>query len=208
MSFDPDYKFEDFWITFKSSIINFYYIFNKKKVDNVLKLSDELNELKKQENYYLIEYKIHEFITDYSTDIFNCIDNLDKDNYSYHVRIFFSNIKRWKHLRENRIFFKDPIKHENMYYLMIDILRLSIKHQKNNEIKIKEFFINAEKIINSYNFKIIVDYLLEMKIYSILDDIKPYYNYIEYISEKFNIDLDVNTSGRKIIKKLEINNLI
>jgi hypothetical protein len=117
---NPDYEIEEFWLGLKNSMNNFYLQISKSE-NIVEQWSSQLNELQRERNYAEIEISIHRFITKYAIDILRSM-NL------YHYHILYTNIKRWRKLREKYRFFKSRLKYENIVYLYIDIMNTCYKY--------------------------------------------------------------------------------
>ena len=113
---DPDYQLEEFWLSFKLSIINFFTII-KKDCSIVEKWSKYLNSLKEQKKYLEIEECICYYICEYA---FYLIKFSDSD---YYDDILITNMHRWNNLSKkfnldyNNNFLDSKLLNENNQYL-------------------------------------------------------------------------------------------
>ena len=107
---NPDHHIEDFWLSFKTSMINFYnqYKYIKRPIDY---WSDNLNKLQKNKDYQSIEVNIRDYMSLYAIDLLRC-------NSTYHVGILTTNIKRWNIISESRFDMCD-IKYINIVFLLL-----------------------------------------------------------------------------------------
>tara|TARA_B110000908_G_scaffold165177_1_gene214218 strand:- start:7156 stop:7779 length:624 start_codon:yes stop_codon:yes gene_type:complete len=202
----PDKDIEDFWLSFKCSINNFYREFKINK--NIEQFSKKLNKLQVQKKYSTIEYNIHYFICSFIVDVLHKINNIviNRSTYLYHVRIILTNIKRWRKIRLENKFFKDLHKNENMYYLMADCLKYSIKliEKKNHDEIIILFFSDITGVIKYKEYNFITEYAIEIESETILKLVRNHFDIISYINSNFKIKLQDNLSGKKIIKFLKL----
>ena len=82
----PDALIEEFWLSLKISMKNFYKIHKfTRPIDT---WSEQLNIYQKQENYEAIENHIRNYMSLYAIDLM-------KGCSSYYMRILITNIKRW-----------------------------------------------------------------------------------------------------------------
>ena len=94
----PDKNIEFFWYNFKESVNNAFNNLNQetKKVlkkyniqENLIELSNTLNQLQQNEQFNEIQIKIENYIRDISRILFLPYTN------EYHFNIFLTNLKRW-----------------------------------------------------------------------------------------------------------------
>ena len=198
----PDKDIENFWISFKCAISNFYRVYDINK--SVKNFSDNLNKLQKDKKYIEIELKIHNFICEFLLDVTNKIKSIktNRCTYLYHLRIILTNIKRWEKLRKSNIFFKDTIQMENIYFLISECLKQSIKviEKKKYDDTVIFFFDDIDNIIRLKEFSTILDYAIDVESSNIYNLVSKHFDSISYLNKKYDISLKKYTSGKKIIK--------
>lgn len=203
----PNYKkidedLEDFWMTFKCCIQNFYKIF--KIEDDIEIISNKLNKYQTNKQYSIIEYTIHQYMFKLILNACRMIKHINSESchiFLYHLRIIIKNVKRWFILRENKIFFKDPIENENIFYIIAECLKNLIKNIQNKKY-IDEtiiFFKNIDDIIINNDYIKILDYAIEIKNANIIDILSKKYDIIKYINKTYSIELPPTISGKKIL---------
>jgi hypothetical protein len=193
----PDYEIEQYWNSYKKSIINFYNQ-NKQFVNcPIYDWCINLNNLQKQEKYIEIEYYIREYISIYAIDLIKICD-------LYHINILVTNIKRWNKITEKYKISISKSKYYNFVFLLIDII-YSFRNDIDNLSNIKKCFINVEDIINNNNYKVLVKLSIDINKPSIIDKLLKYDNSIYLIIEEL-YDLPHNSiknfSSKKIFKIL------
>ena len=152
----PDYHLEEFWLSFKNSIINYCKYIGKSLLDfekTIILYSDNLNKLQNEKKYDEIETNIYIFLIKYAL-------LLIKTNLScmpFHDLILILNIKRWKKISKT-------ISNEE-YNKIIIILTINLEIKKNN--------INVDiiKCYETNNFDDIIKYCFEFnksKIFNLL----------------------------------------
>tara|TARA_B100000768_G_scaffold181389_1_gene204184 strand:- start:1321 stop:1974 length:654 start_codon:yes stop_codon:yes gene_type:complete len=208
---NPDKDIENFWLTFKNCITNFLKEFNVNlNINNIDEISLVLNNFQKNKEYQNIEYTINNYMFFLIQKLLEKITYLNdkKSSYLYYSKIILTNIKRWEKIREKKIFFKDPIKNEDLYYLVVDCFKScikSIEKKRNIDIIIK-FFINiSSNIIFATNEKTkiiiyqkLIDFAIDINVNSIIDIVKNKYDIAEYLNIKYDINLPKTMSGKKI----------
>ncbi len=65
---NEDYMIEEFWISFKKSMLNFYNEINILSRP-IISWSNKLNELQKNKEYMLIESNIRDYMSLYAIDL-------------------------------------------------------------------------------------------------------------------------------------------
>ena len=198
----PDNDIENFWLSFKCGITNFYKNFNINK--DITGVSQKLNDLQKNKKYLEIELIIHNFICRLVIDLTDKIEQILKDRgtYLYHARIILTNIKRWEKLRQKKIFFRDPIQNENMFFIISSCLKMtfkSIEKELYDDI-IVDFFKDCYDIIKYNNYKKIIDFAIDINNITIIDLLAKTFNVVDYINDKYKLSLPRMISGKKIIK--------
>lgn len=188
MSNKPDFLIEEFWLSFKKSMENFYE--NKSYKRPIEFWSSELNKLQDKQKYELIENKIRNYISLYAIDLM-------KYNNTYDTDILISNVKRWNKISKKYNFDKSDSMYHNIIFLLLDIYKI-LMFQLDN--KIKNIFSQVELFIIYQDFSTLIDYAIEKKKDSIIDKLNNFTKINDYIKENYDINIDQYTSGKKIIK--------
>lgn len=200
---DLDKEFEEFWLSFKQSMINFYNI--HKYIERPIELwSDTLNDHKKNMEYSEIEKCIHKYITLYSLDVLRSMN-------MYHFRILETNVRRWKQLRSIYKFVDTSIDYENMVYLFIDVMKACMKVYQTNDDELKlyitYFFQELEFIMIYKEYYKIIMLSYKTNTPSILDKLNKYISLSNYIYDIYEINIPKTMSGKKILELLKKHNI-
>ncbi len=203
---NPDYHIEQFWLSFKQSMQNFYREF-KCSPRPIEFWSNYLNELQKNivdNDYHNIEINIRDYMSLYAIDLL-------RNNACYHIGILNTNIKRWNIISTRRFEFCES-KYINTVFLLLDIYDILIKCNQNHEIEI--LYSMVEIYIIHQDFKIFIDYAIKYKKPSIIDKIFKFEedhnnnntktSSIIYIENKYNVELSPKISAKKIFNKIKI----
>jgi hypothetical protein len=200
---NPDYHIEQYWLSFKTSMHNFYNI-TKCSPRPINYWSEYLNELQKKRDYHNIEINIRDYISLYAIDLL-------RNNSEYHIGILKTNIKRWNIISTNRFEFCDS-KYINIVFLLLDLYDLLIKCNHNHEIEI--LYSMVEIYIIREDFKTFIDYAIKYNRPGIIDKIMKYEeehnkntikpDSIIYIENTYNVELNPKMSGKKIFSKLNL----
>jgi hypothetical protein len=199
---DPDYQIEDFWYGLKNSMKNFYKKTNLKS-DRIEKMSNILNEYKKEKKYEMIEEKIKDYISDYAFDIMK----YDKFENSFDSNILMCNIRRWKNI-SNKFHFGNSKKNQIILDLFEAYNNIKIKNNK-ELIPILELFLDVEVlIINNYSNLIYRSFTLgQIKILETVEKIigkEKVYNCIQEDFPEFEVIINKNKiSYLKLYKKYQ-----
>ena len=200
---NPDKDIEDFWLTLKCCVVNFYKYCNE-PVD-IESMSNELNSLQQKMDYINIEYKINIFIIELINILFKNIDKIDDNYYLYNARILLTNINRWIKIREKKLFVKEDIETENNRFLLIklfsNLLKTIDKKVHNEDIQI--FFTLCRDTINNEDYGFMIDFALELKNTSMLETLDKVTDVREYINDRFDTSFFEKMSFMKIVKKLK-----
>lgn len=182
---DPDYLIEEFWYSFKYSILNFYSILKKEHTEiNIW--SDNLNKLKSEKKYQQIENTIRNYMSEFANDLFK----YSAPETLYYDHIFLTNINRWNKISKQFNFDNSPEYSRILYLFMIFIEIKEMIHKgklQNDEIKIMS---NLNEKTNSFseliklavnNSKIkILDLLKKIPDYDLISNIKKLYPNISF----------------------------
>lgn len=187
----PDYHIEEYWLSFKDSMYNFYNKYNM--IPRPIELwSARLNELQTTKQYNIIETKIRDYISLYAIDVMRCQCN-------YHMSILITNIKRWNTLSTNYNF-NSGESYYNSVFLLIDIYNSITNKCSTIDDNIKNIYNMVELYIINQDFYHIIKYAIQHNKPAILDKInkfKPSYDIIETIIGK---NINTQMSGKKILQ--------
>ncbi len=202
---NPDYHIEQFWLSFKKSMDNFYEEY--KCLSRPISFwSHYLNELQKRRDYPNIEINIRDYLSLYAIDLL-------RNNASYHIGILNTNIKRWNNISIKRFEYCDS-KYINTVFLLLDMYEILIKCSQNHEIE--TLYSMVEIYIIHQDFKIFIDFAIKHNKPGIIDKILKYeeeHNMhsntkntsIIYIEKNFNVELSPKISAKKIFNKINHN---
>lgn len=186
----PDYYIEQFWLGLKDSMINFYH--EKITKRPIIKWSDNLNKLQKEEKYEDIEKNIRNYISLYGIDLMRQMD-------FYHLGILKTNIKRWNNISNHYGFNKeDEKKYYNIIFLLIDIYEKLYKNLSENDFT--EFSTEIELLIINEDFNSLIDICVKYKLESTIDKLSNYIDVLKILNTKYNLKLKYNISGKKLFK--------
>ena len=209
---DPDYDVENFWLSFKNSMNNFYIISNIPPRP-IKQWSDELNIWKSLKHYAEIEYNIKNYISLYALDIMRI-------NSNYHYRILMTNITRWNNISKNFNYNNNKLKYDNIVFLLLDLYKLvevkqdsvkqdSVKQDSVKQDSVKHISIEKNEYVNLFSmielyiiyedFTPFIRFAINNNKPSILDKISEYCDISKKINNMYNINID-NLSGKKIIQ--------
>jgi len=205
----PDHEIEQFWLSYKQSMFNFYNSSVRKEqyIENIKtrlhrpinQWCDYLNGLQLIQKYDEIEENIHNYMSLYAIDLM-------RSNDSYHCRILATNIKRWNKISNKyKISAEtDNNKYHNLVFALLDIYTSLI----DSHINAYDVFSQIELFLLYSDFSSLIRLAIGYNKSSILDKLFNYnpdiYRQIEvvYGAEEGSFK---NMSGLKIIKKLNTN---
>jgi len=185
---NPDYEIESFWLSFKKSMNNYYSYTNTYRP--IEYWSEQLNLLQQNKNYDEIQNKIKNYISLYAIDILRCSSG-------YNIDILKTNIKRWNKISLKYNF--NNKKYENIIFLLLDIFNII------NDIdstKCKIIYSQIELLILYEDFNDLIDFAIKHQKPSLLDKINNYSNINKIIKKIYNLDIDNNISGKKILQMI------
>ena len=198
---NPDYHIEEFWLAFKTSMLNFYNQYTTTYNSRpIVFWSDTLNKLQKNKDYQHIETNIRDYMSLYAIDLL-------RYNANYHIGILISNIKRWNVI-SNRRFDMCDIKYINIVFLLLDIYNILTNKCSTSDKETEILFSMVEIYIIHEDFKIFIDYAINHNKPSIIDKINEYENQnnnnnsIKYIETIYNIKLSPKMSAKKIFNQI------
>ena len=195
---DPDYRLEEFWFTFKTSMYNFYSQ-NRMSSTIIKTWSQHLNQLKNDKNYSEIQIKIKEYMLHYALDLLNntyLLSNskIDYKLSSYDDDIFITNVKRWNKICKLIIFNESNNYIESSKIFLLLTIFAELKNIDGGAEIIRQKTID-ELLEN--NFDHIIRFSIEKLKPKFLDTLKKIDNYNIFIDiKKMYPDSDIP----KIIK--------
>jgi hypothetical protein len=198
---NPDHHIEEFWLSFKTSMLNFYNQYTTTYNSRpIVFWSENLNKLQKNKDYQYIETNIRDYMSLYAIDLL-------RYNAHYHIGILISNIKRWN-LISNRRFDMSDVKYINIVFLLLDIYNILTNKCSTSDKETEILFSMVEIYIIHEDFKIFIDYAINHNKPSIIDKINEYENQnnnnnsIKYIETTYNIKLSPKMSAKKIFNQI------
>lgn len=159
----PDYELEEFYLSFKQSMINFYksHTFTR-PIDD---WSDRLNNLQHKKDYYQIHKLIQKIISLYAIDLMRVCD-------TYNAGILETNIKRFNRISD-KLDSMDKISYDsNIVFVLFNIFKTLIKSQSNGEIK--ELFNQIDLYLIYEDYTKLITYSINNNKLSILDKLFKY----------------------------------
>jgi len=177
----PDFELEEFYLSFKQSMINFYkhHTFTRPIND----WSNRLNELQIKKDYYKIHKLIQKIISLYAIDLMRVCD-------TYNAGILDTNIKRFNRISDKL----DGMEHinydSNIVFVLFNIFKTLIKSQRNEEIK--ELFNQIDLYLIYEDYTKLITYSIDNNKLSIIDKLFKYSQ--EILLQAMNIyDISLNT---------------
>jgi hypothetical protein len=189
---DPDYQIEDYWLGLKNSMNNFYSSVGL--VNTKIKLwSSNLNKLKNEKKYDLIEQNIKDHIGIYATDLMK----YEKFSDNTHSQILITNINRWNKI-SNKFHFGNSEKNKKIY-LLLDAF-YNIKKKSNPDYNyILKLFHNLE-LMYINNFQLLIVYAFEnglVRVLEFIEQIIGYNQVIAYVLQAFP-EISLTNQDKKI----------
>ena len=175
----PDFELEEFYLSFKQSMINFYkhHTFTR-PIDD---WSPRLNDLQSK-NYYQIHKVIQKIISLYAIDLMRVCD-------TYNAGILETNIKRFNRISDTL----DSLEHinydSNIVFVLFNIFKTLLKNQSKDEIK--ELFNQIDLYLIYEDYTKLITYSIDNNKFSILDKLFKYSQ--EILLQAINIyDINLN----------------
>lgn len=191
----PDNKLEFFWLTFKDSIKNYL---NVDEYNEMVKLSDKLNLLQKEEKYVEIE----EYIKSHIERIGYSMMALRN---TYKLSHLETNIKRWCNLSGKDIYSKS-----NTFYCLLLIYLNLHKANKNKQEDVEKMFKCISDFSVNRNNDLLLTELMNLsiknKMYGNIDKLRNIID-IELFIDKDKTDKDnksdayIKTTGSQKLSK-------
>ncbi len=164
---NDDHDIEQFWLSFKQSILNFYGITEHRILRRPIeKWSDNLNELQREKRYAEIEESIKHYISLYAMDLIRCCSH-------YHINILNTNIKRWNKVAANHkcLHEDDKKTYFNCVFMLLDICYM-LMGQENTDVK--ELFSQYELCVLNDDYTPFIKYAVEHNKVGMLDKLLKY----------------------------------
>ena len=200
-SSNPDYDIEVFWFHLKNSMYNFYNSNQIISIERPISLwSDTLNEFQLDKKYEKIEENIRNYISLFAIDLMKCCN-------FYHIGILMTNLKRWDKITKKYKINIINFKYYNVVFVLLDIMASLSEYTQN----VVNTFNNIEIFIIYNDFTFLIKLAVDIAKPGILDKLLKYNPTIHKDIERiYNLPADSlrNTSGRKIIRKLNENSNI
>lgn len=197
---NPDADIEEFWLSFKQSMLNFYEV-NKNLERPIKYWSNVLNKFQKNQNYEKIEEHIQKYISLYAIDLL-------RTNSSYDIQILITNISRWNKLTFKYAFSIKEKTYSNFIFVLVDIYKTLARnlHKTCYEEKVKQIFSQFDLMLLYQDYSPFVLFAIEYNKPNILDKLFDFDRQIyEHLIEEYKIDLPKNTTlkGDKLIKLIK-----
>ncbi len=198
MGQNVDHDIEQFWLGFKTSMINFYKGKDIKRP--ISEWCDNLNALQSLKEYEEIESCITKYISLYAIDL------MRTNNY-YAVGILNTNIKRWDKISQKYKIFDGRDKTNKGCNLITTLLSIyTLLKEKNKPEQV--LFDQLELFIFFGNFRGLIEFARDHKVPSIIDKLLKYDPSIfEQVKDVFWLDNSIKypISAQKIFKHINLN---
>jgi hypothetical protein len=195
----PDYELEEFYLSFKKSMINFYkkHTFNRPIND----WSDRLNNLQAKKNYYEIHKLIHKIISLYAIDLMRVCD-------AYNAGILDTNIKRFNRISEKLESMENINYDSNIVYVLFNIFKTLIKTQSIKDIE--SLFNQIDLYLIYEDYTKLITYSVDNYKLSILDKLFKYsYDIVIQALHLYEIDENLKYfSNKNVISSKKFVDLI
>jgi hypothetical protein len=193
----PDHDIEQFWLSFKQSMTNFYAL-KIIPARDIPSWSEKLNLLQSEQRYSRIEKQIYNYITLYGLDVL-------RSGSRYYLGILISNIRRWDKIAARHKILQSN--HEdNIITILLEIAASFIK----SGAEFDGLFNDPELYIINDDYTRLIDYALKHGKAAILDRLIKF-NYlavneilIELTGENYSEFLANGISGKKLLEKINL----
>jgi hypothetical protein len=164
----PDHHIEQFWLSFKQSMENFYGLKEYSVLRRpIKKWSDQLNLLQGQHRYADIEEAIMQYISLYAMDLLKLCNH-------YYINILTTNIKRWNKVANTfkcEFGEKDTKSYYNCVFMLLDVCHSLLEH---GNAGVKELFEEYELYILNHDYSVLIHYAVENEKIGMLDKLLKY----------------------------------
>lgn len=198
-----DHELEDFYLTFKQSMVNFYQ--NHTITRPINPWSIRLNHLQSKKNYSDIQKLIVKIISLYAIDIMRTCDG-------YAAGILETNIKRFNRVSKGTLvngeYTMELIEYDNnIVFLLFDIFKTSLKNDSIDDLK--PLFVQVELYLLYEDYTPLIEYSMNNNKLNILDKLFKYSPLIyRFALDLYNIPIETPgvyqtrngiMSGRKFV---------
>ena len=198
---NEDHDIEQFWLSFKQSMDNFYNIQEHRILRRPIeKWSESLNALQKQKKYGDIEETIKHYISLYAMDLIRCCNH-------YHINILNTNIKRWNKVADNHkcLHEEDRKTYFNCVYMLLDIC-YTLLEQGNADVG--ALFSQYELYILNHDYSTLINYAVAHNKVGMMDKLLKYdyYGTLQALGVKDDVYNHSKYCGKKLIKLVQSEN--
>ena len=191
----PDNDIEQFWLSFKQSMANFYSLKIIPSRD-IQSWSDTLNQLQSSQRYSRIEKLIYNYITLYGLDLL-------RSGSRYHLGILITNIRRWDKIAARHKILQSS--HENnIVTILLEVAASFIR----SGTEFDGLFEDLELYLIHDDYTRLINYAIKHHKSIMLDRLIKF-NYLavnESITELTGVDfsdiLATGISGKKLLEKI------
>ena len=193
----PDHDIEQFWLSFKQSMNNFYSL-KIMPARDIQAWSDNLNLLQSEQKYSRIEKQIYNYMTLYGLDLLRVGSR-------YHLGILITNIRRWDKIAAKHKILQSEHQ-DNIITILLEIAANFIK----SGIEFEGLFEDLELYMIHNDYNKLIDYAIKYNKTNILDRLIKfnYYAVSESIMELTALDLSeflsAHISGKKLLEKIKL----
>ena len=182
-----DHELEEFYLTFKQSMINFYL--RHSFIRPIAAWSERLNHLQSKKKYDKIQKLIIKIISLYAIDLMRTCDG-------YNAGILETNIKRFNRICKNINALENTVElikyDNNIVFLLFDIFRSVINTDGIDELK--PLFVQVELYLLHEDYTPLIEYAMNNNKLNILEKLFKYSSLIyRFALDLYNIPL--NTPG-------------
>ena len=197
----PDFELEEFYLSFKQSMINFYK--NHTFTRPINDWSNRLNYLQSKKDYYQIHKLIQKIISLYAIDLMRVCD-------TYNAGILETNIKRFNRI-SNKLDSMENINYDsNIVFVLFNIFKTLLKSQTIPNTELIELFNQIDLYLIYEDFTKLINYSVNNNKLSILDKLFKYSQ--EILLQAMNIyDIkvsDITFSSNNVISAKKFVELI
>ena len=194
----PDHEIEQFWLSFKRSMANFYES-NKIIPRPVADWSAKLNKYQALQNYTAIEKAILNYISLYGVDVIRL-------NNTYYMRILMTNLKRWDAIAMKYKFYATP-ETKNLVIVLLEIMSSITRGKaKTDTPPYNTLFNDIELYLIYEEFDQLIEFAVEHNKPVIIDKLMGYdlHNTVRTLNTLYNQDMPyIPCQGKKIIKHIQ-----
>ena len=163
-----DHELEDFYLTFKQSMINFYK--KHTMIRPIKQWSSRLNHLQSNKRYSCIQKLIVKIISLYAIDIMRTCDG-------YAAGILETNVKRFNRVShgtlKNGEYTMELIEYDNnIVFLLFDIFKTAIKNDSIDDLK--PLFVQVELYLLYEDYTPLIEYAINNNKLNIIDKLFKY----------------------------------